>query len=77
MLGTSYIRCGLLCEGLSSQNFDGEYALCKSLTDDRASYDTDLPFSLLVPQVSIFFYFGILTMVLIAPSKGVEGIVFM
>ena len=60
MLGTSYIRRGLLCEGLSSQNIDGGYALFESLLDDIASCDTNLQFSFLVPQVSIFFYFGIL-----------------
>ena len=60
MLGTSYTRCGLLCKGLSSQNVDGEYALFESLPYDRASHDTNLKFSFLVPQVIIFCYFGIL-----------------
>ena len=36
MLGTSYTRYWLFCEDLSSQNIYREYALCKSLQDDRA-----------------------------------------
>ena len=60
MLGISYTRRGLLCEGLSSQNFDGGYAMFDSLPDDRASRDTNIQFSFVVPQVSIFCYFGIL-----------------
>ena len=58
MLGTSYTRSGLLCEGLSGRNADGEYALCESLPNDRASHDTNLQFSFLLPSVSIFWYFG-------------------
>ena len=60
MLGIFYTRRGMLCEGLSSQNVDGGYVLCESLQDGRASCDTNLQLSFVVPQVSIFFYFGIL-----------------
>ena len=60
MLGISYTRPGLLCEGLSSQNVDGGYALCESILDDRAYGETNLQFSSVVPQVSIFCYSGIL-----------------
>ena len=42
MLGVSYKRIGLLCEGLSSQNVDGGCALFEFLLDDRASHDTNL-----------------------------------
>ena len=49
MLGTSYTRCGLLCEGLSSKNVDGGCALFESFLDDRASHDTNLQFSYVVP----------------------------
>ena len=59
-LVTSYTRYGLLCKGLSSKNVDGEYALCESLKDDRASCDTNLQFYFVVLWVSIFCYFGIL-----------------
>ena len=60
MLGISYTYRGLLCEGLSSQNVDRGYALFESLPYDIASRDTNLQFSFLVPEVSIFCYFGIL-----------------
>ena len=60
MLGISYTRCGLLCEGVSSQSVDGGCVLSESPLDDRASHDTNLQFSSVVPQVSIFCYFGIL-----------------
>ena len=60
MLGISYTHRGLLCEGLYSQNFDGGCALFEFLLDDRASRDTNLQFSSVVPRVIIFFYFGIL-----------------
>ena len=59
MLGISYTRRGLLCEGLSSKNVDGGCALFESLLGDRASRDTNIQFSFVVPQVSIFCYFGI------------------
>ena len=59
-LGTSYTRRGILCEGFSSQNIDGGYVLCNSLLDDRAYRDTNLQFSCVVTQVSIFCYFRIL-----------------
>ena len=60
MLGISYTRLGLLCEGLSSKNVDRECDLFEFLLDDRASRDTNLQFSSVVPFVSIFCYFGIL-----------------
>ena len=60
MLGISCTHRGLLCKGLSSQNIYGECALLESLLDDRGSRDANLQFSSVVPQVSIFFYFGIL-----------------
>ena len=59
-LDISYTLRGLLCEGLSSKNVDGGYALFESLPDDRSSRDTNLQFSFVVPQVSMFCYFGIL-----------------
>ena len=49
MLGISYTRRGLLCGGLSSQNVDVGYALFGSLPDDRASRDTNLHLSFVVP----------------------------
>ena len=49
MLGTSYTRRGLFCEGLSSQSVDGGYVLFGSLLDDRASHDNNLQFSSVVP----------------------------
>ena len=51
MLGNSYIRRGLLCKVHSSQNVDRGYALFESFPDDRASCDTNLQFSSVVPQV--------------------------
>ena len=57
MFGTSYTCRGLFCEGLSSQNIDGRCALFEFLLDDRASHDTNIQFSSIVPQVSIFFLF--------------------
>ena len=59
MLGISYTRRGMLCEGLSSKNVDRGYALFESFPDDRASRDTNLQFSFVVPQVIILCYFGI------------------
>ena len=73
MLGTSYTRRGLLFEGLSSQNFDGGCALFESLLDDRASHDNNLQFSSVVPQVSIFCYFGILDDGLCLPHERCRG----
>ena len=58
MLGTSYTRRELLCEGLFSQNVDGGCAMFKSILDDRASHDTNLQFSSVAPQVRIFCYFS-------------------
>ena len=46
---TSYTRRGLLCEGLSSQSVDGGCALFGSTLDPRASHDTNLHFSSVVP----------------------------
>ena len=54
-LDTSYTRSELLCEGLSIQNFGRGCVMRESLLDDRASRDTNLKFSFVVPQVSIFF----------------------
>ena len=48
-LGTSYTRRGLLCKGLSSQNVDGGCALFEFILDDRASHDTNIQFSSVVP----------------------------
>ena len=48
MLGVSYTRRGLLCEGLSSQNVDGGCALFEFILEDRASRDTNLQFSSVV-----------------------------
>ena len=60
VLCISYTRRGLLCKDLSSQNVDIGYALFEYLLNDIASRDTNLQFSSVVPQASIFFYFGIL-----------------
>ena len=60
MLGTTYTRYGLLCEGISSQNFEREYAMCEYLLDDRAYHDTNIQLSFVVLWVSISCYFGIL-----------------
>ena len=73
MLGTSYTRHGLLCEGLSSQSVEGGCALFESPLDDRASHDTNLQFSSVVPQVSIFCYFGILDDGLFRPNERCRG----
>ena len=73
MLGTSYTRCGLLCEGLPSQIVDGGCALFESLRDDRASGDTNLQLSSIVPQVRIFCYFGILNDGLYRPLERCRG----
>ena len=72
-LDTSCTRRGLLCEGLSSQSVDRGCALFKSPLDDRASHDTNLQFSSVVPQVSIFCYFGILDDVLYLPQEKCRG----
>ena len=73
MLGVSYTRRGLLCEGLFSQNFDVWYSLFESLLDDRSSRDTDIKLSFVVPQVSIFCYFGILNDGFDCPHKRCRG----
>ena len=73
MLGTSYTPRGLLCEGLSSQNVDGGCALFEFILDDRAYHDTNLQFSSVVPQVSIFCYFGILYYGLCCPQTKCRG----
>ena len=73
MLGTSYTRRGLLCEGLSSQSVDWGCALVESLLDDIASNDTNLQFSSVVPQVSIFCFSGILDDGLFCPHKRCRG----
>ena len=73
MLGTSYTGRELLCEGLSSQIVDGGCALFESPLDDRASHDTNLQFSSVVPQVSIFYYFGILDDGLCRPHERCRG----
>ena len=73
MLGTSYTRRGLLCEGLSSQNVDRGCALLEFLLDDRASHDTNLQFYSVVPQVSIFCYFGILNDGFYCPNESCRG----
>ena len=73
MLGTSYTRRGLLYEGLSSQSVDGGCALFESPLDDIASHDTNLQFSSVVPQVSIFCYFSILDDGLCRPHEKCRG----
>ena len=73
VLGISYTRRGLLCEGLSSQNFDRGCALFEFLLDDRAFHDTNLQFSSVVPQVNIFSYFGILNDGFDRPHKRCRG----
>ena len=73
MLGISYTRHGLLCEGLSSQNVDGGCALFESLLDDRASRDTNIQFSFVVPQVRIFYYFVILHHGFDRPHERCQG----
>ena len=49
MLGTSYSRRVLLYEGLSSKSVDKGCALFGYPLDDRASHDTNLQFSSVVP----------------------------
>ena len=73
MLGTSYARRGLLCQGLSSKNVDGGCALLEFILDDRASNDTNIKFSSVVPQVSIFFYFRILYDGIYRPHERCRG----
>ena len=73
MLGISYTRRGLLCEGLSSQNIYEVYALSESLLDDRAYCDTNLQFSFVVLWVSIFLYFGILNDGFDCPHERCQG----
>ena len=73
MLGTSYTHRGLLCGGLSSQSVDGECALFESPLDDRASHDTNLQFSSVVPEVNIFCYSGILDYGLCRPHEKCRG----
>ena len=73
MLGIYYTPRGLLCEGLSSKNVEGGYALFESLLDDRSSRDTDIKLSFVVPQVSIFCYFGILNDGFDLPHKRCQG----
>ena len=63
----------MLCEGLLSKNIYGGNALFESLPDDRASRDTNLQFSSVVPQVSIFFYFRILNNGFDRPHKRYQG----
>ena len=48
-LDTSCIRGGLLCKGLSIQSVDGGCVMFGSPLDDRASHDTILQFSSVVP----------------------------
>ena len=69
MLGISYTRLVMLCEGLSSQTVTGGCALIKFLLDDIASHDTILQFSSVVLQVRIFCYFGILNDGFYRPHK--------
>ena len=76
ILDTSYTRRGLFCEGLPSQNVDGGCAMFEFLLDDRASHDTNLQFYSVVPQVSIFCYFGILDDGLYRPHKRCRGYSF-
>ena len=73
MLGTSYTHHGLLCKGLSSQNVDGKYALCDYIPYDRESCDTNLHFYFVVPQVRIFFYYGILNDGFDCPHERCRG----
>ena len=72
-LGTSYTSRGIFCEGSSYQNVSGGCALLGSPLDDRASHDTNLQFSSVVPQVSIFCYFGILDDGLCRPHERCRG----
>ena len=72
-LDTSCTRRGLLLEDLSGQNVYGWYALFESLPDYRSSRDNNLQFSSVVPQVSIFFYFGILNDGFYCPHERCRG----
>ena len=73
MLGTSYTRCGLFCEGLFSRDVDREYVLCESLQDERAYRDTNLQFSFVLLWVIIYFYFGILNDGFGRPHESCRG----
>ena len=73
MLDISYKRRGLLYKGLSSQNADGGCALFGFLLYDRASHDTNLQFSSVVPEVNIFCYSGILDDGLYRPHERCRG----
>ena len=59
-LDTSCTRRGLLYEGLSSKSVDGGCVLLGYPLDVRASHDTNIQFSSVVPEVNIFCYSGIL-----------------
>ena len=59
-LDTSCTRRGLLCKGIPSQSVDGGCVPFGSPLDDRASHDTILKFSSIVPEVNIFCYSRIL-----------------
>ena len=72
-LDTSCKRRGLLYEGLSNQSVDGWCVLFGSPLDDRASHDTILQFSSVVPEVNIFFHSGILGDGLCCPHKKCRG----
>ena len=54
----SAIRQILVIVAIELRDVDGGCALFEFLLDDRASHDTNLKFSSVVPQVSIFRYFG-------------------
>ena len=73
MLGISYTRRGMLCEGLYSKNVYGGYLLFKFLLDYIASCDTNLQFSSVVPYVRIFCYFGILNYGFDRPHERCRG----
>ena len=53
MLGISYTHRGLLCEGLSSQDVDGGYALFESIPDDKEYSDTN-PLNFLSNVLHVF-----------------------
>ena len=72
-LDTSCTRRGLLCEGLSSQNVDEGCVMFGSPLDDRASRDTILQFSSVVPEVNIFCFSGILDDGLCRPHEKCRG----
>ena len=73
MLGISYTHRGLFCKGLSSQNVDRGCVLFEFLLDGRASHYTNLQFSSIVPEVSIFCYFGILNDGFDCPHERCRG----